>query len=226
MNRLRHLLRTTIGRKLIVALTGIVLILFVVGHISGNLTIYIGQSALNNYAHFLQTSPMLWVVRLAMLAIVMLHIALGVAVTRENRLARSETCHAGQPWYLRLYQRRMIISGLVLLAFIVGHVAHLTLGAGIGEVFRLKDASGHVDVFSRVVTTFQNAWIAWAYIAAMMFMAIHLKHTVRAVFLTLGFSRENYFEFFEFLSWIVTLVVVGGFISIPLSVQLGWLVLP
>ena len=226
MNRLWHLLRTTIGRKLILALTGIVLILFIVGHISGNLTIYIGQSALNNYAHFLQTNPMLWVVRLAMLAIVMLHIALGVAVTRENRLARLETCHAGQSWYLRLYQRRMIISGLVLLAFIAGHVAHLTLGAGVGEVFRLKDAGGHVDVYSRVVMTFQNAWIAWTYIAAMMFLAIHLKHTVRAVFQTLGFSRENYFEFFEFLSWMVTLAVVGGFISIPLSVQLGWLSLP
>ena len=114
MNRLWRLLRTTIGRKLIVALTGIVLILFIVGHISGNLTIYIGQSALNNYAHFLQTNPILWVVRLAMLAIVMLHIALGVAVTRENRLARLETCHAGQSWYLRLYQRRMIIKGSML----------------------------------------------------------------------------------------------------------------
>lgn len=226
MNRLRHLLRTTIGRKLIVALTGIVLILFVVGHISGNLTIYIGQSALNNYAHFLQTNPMLWVMRLSILAIVMLHIALGVAVTRENRLAGAETCHAGQSWYMRLYQHRMIISGLVLLAFTVGHVAHLTLGAGIGEVFRLKDASGHVDVYSRVVTTFQNSWIAWTYIAAMIFLAIHLKHTVHAVFQTLGFSRENYLEFFEFLSWMVTLTVVGGFISIPLSVQLGWLSLP
>jgi succinate dehydrogenase / fumarate reductase cytochrome b subunit len=226
MNRLWHLLRTTIGRKLIVALTGILLIMFVVGHISGNLTIYIGQSALNNYAHFLQTNPMLWVLRLVMLTIVVLHIALGISVTRENRMARPETGHAGQSWYLRLYQSRMIISGLVLLAFIAGHVAHLTLGVGVGEVFRLKDASGHVDVYSRVVVSFHNAWIAWAYIAAMMFLAIHLKHSVRAVFQTLGFYRESYFEFYEFLSWMVALAVVGGFISIPLSVQLGWLTLP
>jgi succinate dehydrogenase / fumarate reductase cytochrome b subunit len=200
--------------------------MFVVGHISGNLTIYIGQSALNNYAHFLQTNPMLWVLRLVMLTIVVLHIALGISVTRENRMARPETGHAGQSWYLRLYQSRMIISGLVLLAFIAGHVAHLTLGAGVGEVFRLKDASGHVDVYSRVVVSFHNAWIAWAYIAAMMFLAIHLKHSVRAVFQTLGFYRESYFEFYEFLSWMVALAVVGGFISIPLSVQLGWLTLP
>ena len=70
-------------------------------------------------------------------------------------------------------------------------------------------------------------WVGgWAYVAAMLFLALHMKHTVRAVFQTLGFSRENYFGFFEFLSWMVTLMVVGGFISIPLSVQLGWLALP
>ena len=226
MNRLLHLLRTTIGRKLIVAVTGIVLILFVIGHVGGNMTIHEGPSALNNYAHFMQTNPMLWVVRLAMLAIVLLHIALGIAVTWKNRMARPETYHAGYPWYLRLYQSRMIDSGLVLLAFIAGHVAHLTLGVGVGEVFHLKDSSGNVDVYSRVVSTFQNAWIAWAYIVAILLLAMHLKHTVRAVFQTLGFFRENYFEFFEFLSWAVTLAVVGGFISIPLSVQLGLLELP
>ena len=226
MNRLLHLLRTTIGRKLIVALTGVVLILFVVGHIMGNLTIYFGQSALNNYAHFLQSSPVLWVVRLGILAIVLLHVALGIAVTRENLVARPKTYQAGNPWYLRLYQKRMIISGLLLLAFILGHVAQLTFGAGMAEVFALKDSGGYADVYTRVVIAFQNAWVAWAYIIAMLLLAMHLKHTLRAMFQTLGFFRENFFDFFELLSWVVTLLVVGGFISIPLSVQLGWLVLP
>ena len=225
MNRLLHLLRTTIGRKLIVAVTGIVLILFIVGHASGNMTIFAGRSVLNNYAHFLQTNPLLWGIRATLLAIVLLHVALGVAVTLENRAARPEPYHAGCPWYLRVYQNRMILSGLVLLAFIVFHVAHLTLGAGLGEVFHLQDAGGYADVYTRVVSTFQNAWIAWTYIVAMLLLALHLKHTVRAVFQTLGFSHENFFDFLEFLSWAVTLVVVGGFISIPLSVQLGWLVL-
>jgi succinate dehydrogenase / fumarate reductase cytochrome b subunit len=146
-------------------------------------------------------------------------------VTWKNRAARPETYHAAYPWYLALYQHRMIISGLVLLVFIVGHIAHLTLGAGIGEAFHLKDSSGNVDVYSRIVSTFQNTWIAWAYIVSMLLLATHLKHTVRAVFQTLGFFHENYFEFFEFLSWALTLAVVAGFISIPLSVQLNWLVL-
>ena len=126
-------------------MTGIVLILFVIGHVGGNLTIHQGQPALNNYAHYMQTNPMLWVVRLTMLAIVSLHIALGIVVTWKNRMARPESYHTGYPWYLRLYQSRMIVSGLVLLAFVVGHVAHLTLGAGVGVplvayVGNLRDA--------------------------------------------------------------------------------------
>ena len=168
----------------------------------------------------------LWGVRAAMLAFVLLHIALGVAVARENRAARPEPYRAGCPWYLRLYRSRMILSGLVLMVFIVGHVAHLTLGVGVSEVFHLKDAGGHADVYTRVVSTFRNGWIAWTYIIAMLLLALHLKHTVRAVFQTLGFSRENFIASLELLSWVVTLAVVGGFISIPLSVQLGWLGLP
>lgn len=226
MNRLLHLLRTTIGRKLVVALSGIFLLLFVIGHMMGNLTIYFGQSSVNSYAHFLQESPILWLVRLTMLAIVLLHIGLSIVVTTENHLARTVDYQAGNPVTRRLFQRRMIISGLVILVFIVGHIAHLTLGAGIGEVFMLKDERGYADVFSRVVTGFQNPWIAWSYITAMLLLAVHLKHTVRALFQTFGFFRENYFSFFEFLSWLITLCVVIGFMSIPLSVQLGWLVLP
>jgi len=226
MNRLWHLIRTTIGRKLLVSLSGIILILFVIGHMTGNLTIYFGQLALNSYAHWLQQSPVLWLVRLIMLGIVLLHIGLGIAVTLENRRARTLGYQASNPLSQRTFQSRMIISGLVILLFIVGHIAHLTLGMGTGEVFFYKDGQGQVDVFTRVVSGFQNPWIAWSYISVMLLLAVHLKHTVRALFQTMGFYRENYFFFYEFLSWVITLIVVLGFISIPLTVQMGWLELP
>ncbi len=226
MNRLWHLLRTTIGRKLLVASSGIVLILFVIGHMVGNLTIYFGQAALNSYAHWLQESPVLWLMRLVMLTIVLVHIALGIAVTLENYRARKIPYQAHNAFSKRLFQSRLIISGMVLLLFIVGHVMHLTLGAGVGAVFSLRDNQGYVDVYSRVVSAFQNPWIAWSYICAMLLLALHLKHTVRALFQTMGFYHDNYFSFFEFLSWIVTVLVVAGFITIPLAVQTGWLALP
>lgn len=225
MYRLWNLLNTTIGRKLIVAFSGIVLILFVIGHAMGNLTIYFGQSALNSYAHWLQESPVLWLVRMTMLFIVLLHITVSIAVTIENRAARSLNYQAHNPLTGRAWNKRMIISGLVLLVFIIAHLGHLTLGYGTGEVFLLKDERGYADVYTRVVSGFQNPWIAWSYITAMLLLAVHLKHTVRAVFQTTGFYHDNYFSFFEFLSWLVSLFVVISFISIPLAVQLNWLVL-
>ncbi len=225
MYRLWNLLNTTIGRKLIVAFSGIVLILFVIGHAMGNLTIYFGPSTLNNYAHWLQESPVLWLVRLTMLFIVLIHIAVSIGVTIENRAARTLNYQAHNPLPRRAWNKRMIISGLVLLLFIIAHVAHLTLGYGTGEVFLLKDERGYADVYTRVVSGFQNPWIAWTYIGAMLLLAVHLKHTVRALFQTTGFYHDNYFSFFEFLAWLVTLFVVTAFVSIPLAVQLNWLVL-
>jgi len=226
MNRLWHLLRTTIGRKLLIALSGIVLVLFVVGHVLGNLSIYFGQSALNAYAHWLQESPVLWLVRLSMLLIVLMHIGFGIAVTAENHRARSFNYQAANPLYRRLFHNRMILSGLILLLFIIGHIAHLTLGVGVAEVYTLKDTQGYTDVFTRVVTGFQNPWVAWGYIFAMLMLAVHLRHTVRALFQTMGFFHEQYFTFFEIIAWLLSIAVVAGFISIPLAVQFGWLVLP
>ena len=223
MNRFWHLINTTIGRKLIVASSGIVLVLFLLGHMMGNLTIYLGADALNNYAHWLQSSPALWLIRAIMLAVVLVHIILAIRVTRENQAAR--TCryqHCEGRW-LRLYRKRMIISGVVVLIFVIGHILHLTAGAGIEQLFRLLDARGHADVYNRVVGSFQSPWLAWSYVFAMLFVSVHLKHSVRALFQTLGFFHENFFGFFELLSWVITIMVCAGLISIPLAVQFNLL---
>ena len=223
MNRLLNLLNTSIGRKLVVAVSGIFLLLFVVGHTLGNLTIYIGPSALNNYAHWLQQSPMLWLVRLGMLAIVLIHIWLGIKVTLENRSARRIAYQAGTSLWRRLFDQRMLISGLFTFIFIVAHIAHLTLGTAADASFYRIDERGFVDVYARLVNAFQNPAIAWSYIAAMLLVGIHLKHSVRALFQTTGFFHDNYFSLFEQLSWLIVLFVVIGLCSIPLAVQFGWL---
>lgn len=223
MNRFWHLINTTIGRKLIVALSGIFLVLFLLGHMLGNLTIYLGADALNDYAHWLQSSPALWLVRAIMLAIVLVHIILAIRVTRENRAARTYRYQCCEGRWLWLYQKRMIISGVVVLIFIIGHILHLTAGAGIGPLFRLLDAHGHADVYNRVVGSFQSPWLAWSYVIAMLFVSVHLKHSIRALFQTLGFFHENFFGFFELLSWVITIMVCAGLISIPLAVQFNLL---
>jgi succinate dehydrogenase / fumarate reductase cytochrome b subunit len=117
----------------------------------------------------------------------------------------------------------MIISGVIVMIFIVGHILHLTAGAGMGELFHLRDVHGHADVYNRVVGSFQSPWLAWSYVIAMLFVSVHLKHSVRALFQTLGFYHENFFGFFELLSWVVTIVICAGLISIPLAVQFNLL---
>lgn len=223
MNRLLRLLNTTIGRKLVVAFSGILLLIFILGHVIGNLTIYIGPSALNNYSHWLQESSMLWFVRIGLLAIVVFHIWHGVHVTLENSRARStgyQGSHSLSRW---LIHHRMVLSGLIILLFIVAHIAHLTVGVGGENYVHLLDGRGYVDVYARVVLGFQNPFIAWGYIAAMGLLAIHLKQSIRALFQTMGFFHENYFSLFESLAWIISLFIVIGLSSIPLAVQTGFL---
>lgn len=221
MNRLFHLLNTTIGRKLMVSFSGIFLLLFVIGHVIGNLTVYIGPSSLNSYAHWLQESPILWFVRLGMLAIVLLHIALAIKVSAESISARKQGYQSGQTLFQVLVEHRMMITGLLLLLFIIAHIAHLTLGVGVGEYFNRVDERGFVDVYARVVIGFQNPFIAWSYIISMVLLAVHMKHSIRALFQTMGFFQENYFSFFEFLSWAIAILVFIGLCSIPVTVQLG-----
>lgn len=221
MNRLLHFLNTTIGRKLLVALSGIFLVLFVIGHVVGNLTVYIGPSALNGYAHWLQENPLLWFIRLGMLIIVSVHIALAIKVSLESIGARKQGYQSGRTLYQLLVDHRMMISGLLLFLFIIGHIAHLTLGVGVGEYFNRVDERGFVDVYARVVIGFQNPFIAWGYIVSMVLLAVHLKHSVRALFQTLGFFHENYFSFYELLSWAIAIFVFIGLCSIPVAVQFG-----
>ena len=219
MNRLLHFLNTTIGRKLLVALSGIFLVLFVIGHVVGNLTVYIGPSALNGYAHWLQENPLLWFIRFGMLIIVSVHIALAIKVSLESIGARKQGYQSGRTIFQLLVDHRMMISGLLLLLFIIGHIAHLTLGVGVGEYFNRVDERGFVDVYARVVIGFKNPFIAWSYIVSMVLLAVHLKHSVRALFQTLGFFHENYFSFYELLSWAIAIFVFIGLCSIPFAVQ-------
>ncbi len=221
MYRLLHLFRTSIGRKLMMALTGAVLLLFVIGHLAGNMTIFVGPSVLNSYAHWLQHSVMLWPFRILMLLMVGLHIVLGLELARENRNAAAGGSH--YPGWFRHYvaDHHMLWSGVAVLLFLVFHIAHLTLGGGMGALFTLLDENGMLDVYRRVVSGFQQPMIVLFYGLSMLMVGLHLHHVVRGLFQTLGFYHENWIVLLERLSLAVTVVVVTGFLSIPLAVWAG-----
>ncbi len=221
MYRLIHLLRTSIGRKLMMALTGLVLLLFILGHLAGNMTIFFGAPILNSYAHWLQHSVMLWPFRLVMLLLVGLHVVMGLELARENRhSAASGSCYPG--WFQRhLVDHHMLWSGIAVLLFILFHVAHLTLGVGADGSFHQLDGNGMVDVYSRVVEGFRNPWITGFYVSFMLLLGLHLLHVVRGLFQTLGFYHERYLQLLDRLAQGVALLVVVGFLSIPMAVWAG-----
>jgi succinate dehydrogenase / fumarate reductase cytochrome b subunit len=221
MYRLIHLFRTSIGSKLLVAASGVLLLTFLLGHAAGNLLILKGPGALNAYADWLQGHPLLWGFRLGMLALFTLHVLTAVRLARENRAARPVRYRRIARLGARLPGRLMVLSGALVLAFVVFHLLHLTLGAVGPEVGAMVDAAGRVDVYARVVASFREPWLVGLYLAAMLLLGLHLVHAIEGLFQTFGFNHESYQGLIRFLAPALSLLIVAGFAAIPLLVLGG-----
>jgi succinate dehydrogenase / fumarate reductase cytochrome b subunit len=224
MLRVVRLFQTSIGSKQVLAATGVILVLFLLGHMLGNLTIYQGPEAINAYGAWLQGHPFLWVFRLVMLAVVTIHIAVGVRLYYENRRARPQRYARHGSVQLSPTARTMIFTGLLVLAFLLYHLAHLTGGIVGPQLQRMAD--GHLNIYANVVSGFNNPWIAGGYVLAMLLLGFHLNHAIRSLFQTFGVYHENWEAFLHYLSPVLSAVIVLGFISVPIAVQLGVLTLP
>jgi succinate dehydrogenase / fumarate reductase, cytochrome b subunit len=222
MNALTRCLDTywssSIGKKLIVALTGIVLVLFLAGHLTGNLLMYVGREAFNEYAHFLHTAlhgAGVWIARIVLLTMLVLHVAATICLTRQNRAAR-------QPYeYKATLQaskssRMMIVSGLTILAFVIFHILHYTVRVD-AELARV----GAIDPFEMVVIGFRNPLVVLFYVISMTLLCSHLSHGVASIFQTLGLRSQKSQSLIQGFSTIYSLAIWAGFISIPISVLLG-----
>jgi succinate dehydrogenase / fumarate reductase cytochrome b subunit len=221
MYRLIHLFNTSIGSKLVVAVTGAMLLGFLLGHAAGNLLILKGADSLNAYAHWLQGHPLLWGFRLGLLALFGLHITATVRLARQNRTARPIRYERIARLGARLPGRLMLLSGGLLLLFLVLHLLHLTVGAVGPDFSQMIDESGRVDVYRRVVVSFSDPLISGLYLFAMAMLAFHLVHAVESLFQTLGFNHESYQTLIRFLAWALTAIVVAGFSAVPLLVLTG-----
>lgn len=225
MKRILRLFHTSIGNKLMMALSGSVLVLFMLGHMLGNLTVYQGQNSINAYAHWLQGHPLLWAIRATMLAIFLFHILIGVRLARENLAARPLRYRLRKPLQSGFAERHMLLSGLVVLAFLLYHLAHLTLGWADPAHFGLLDAQGRPDVYARVVLGFLNPWISLIYLAALALLGLHLHHAIQSIFQTLGLMHDNFAVLIRYGSIGLSAIIVLGLASIPVSVLLGFITL-
>lgn len=220
-----RLYRSTIGKKAIMAVTGLVLVGFVVVHMAGNLQMFVGAARMNAYSAFLKgTGELLWLARLLLLAAVLLHGLMAWQLTRRNRAARPVGYATRVPQVSTLASRTMRWGGVVLAVFIVFHILHFTTGTVFPAASRpdpLYPAFSRTDVYGNVVSAFRNVWVAAFYVVAMLFLMLHLYHGAWSAVRTLGLNRPAPHP----LRRRVTLLIAGavwlGFTAIPVAVLLG-----
>lgn len=218
--------RSSVGKKVLMAVTGLLLLGFVIGHAIGNLFIFLGPDALNSYAEKLRhLGALLWVVRTVLLAAVLLHIWASIVVTLENKNARPIEYELKKTIRTTWPKKTMMLSGLFLAGFIVFHLLHFTFRVTHPDISHLEDVLGRPDVYSMVVLSFQNVYLSLFYVAAMAFLCLHLAHGASSWLQTLGWNNERTLPFFEWAgTWIAAALFVG-YASVPLSICLGLITL-
>lgn len=213
-NRVQRFLTSSIGLKLVMAFSGVLLSLFVLGHMLGNLQAFQGAEAINDYAKLLRKEPaLLWAVRIGLLGAIALHIYAYIALLKRNGAARPKG-YRMRKWRESSYaSRSMTITGPLLLAFIIFHILHMTTGTV------HPDFSEH-DVYHNVVTGLGGLTGA-IYILAMAMLALHLWHGVWSMMLTLGLPEGRYGSVGRQVATVFTAVVTLGFAVVPLLVMAG-----
>ena len=218
---------TSIGKKLVVAVTGFGMLFFVIGHMVGNLQTLIGQNELNRYAAFLQgLGELLWLERAIMAVMLILHVWFAVMLKLENWQARPEKYKFNNTVQATLASRTMIWTGLLVASFVTYHLLHFTLLTIHPEYAELRDQLGRHDVYSMVILGFRNYLVSGFYILMMLTLAYHLSHGIKSMFQTLGWNNEKYEPGLNTLSYAIATILFLGYISIPVAVILNIVKLP
>ncbi|MGA1522965.1 MAG: succinate dehydrogenase cytochrome b subunit [Planctomycetota bacterium] len=229
MSRFQRLLASSIGAKVGMAVTGILLSFFVVGHLMGNLLVYQGRQAVNDYAAFLKgLGPWLWVVRAGLLGVFVLHIVLAIQLKRRNQAARTVGYAKDHVTVATFASRYMVLTGLCIAAFVLLHLAHFTLGwiDPTSHAVTEKVIQGGVeierhDVYAMVVAGFRQPVYVAIYVAAMVLLGLHLFHGLQSLFQTLGVRHPGYTPTIVRACRLAAIALSAGYISIPVGVLLG-----
>ncbi|MCL4524395.1 MAG: succinate dehydrogenase cytochrome b subunit [Acidobacteria bacterium] len=216
-SRLARILGSSIGQKLVMAVTGVILSGFIVGHMVGNLTVFKGAEAINAYGVALRKFPaLLWAVRFGLLLSVGLHIWAYLALSFKSWGARPQGYKVAAYKEASFASRTMRWTGPILGAFVIFHILHFTTGT-ITPGFAFKEG----DVFHNLVAGLSYAPVAAFYIVAMACLALHVFHGVWSLFQSLGISQPRYESTARRVATLFTIAVVGGFVIIPIAVLAG-----
>ena len=219
--RAHAFLRSSLGLKVVMALTGLILFGFVIAHMVGNLQVYLGPEAMNAYGEFLRQvghGGALWVARAVLLVSVVLHIWSAWRLTQLNRAARPVGYREVEHRSSTYASRTMRWSGVILLLlFIVYHLLHFTIGPR-----AVHPDFVHGDVFHNFVVGFSNPLVSGVYILAMLALGFHLYHGAWSFMQTLGLSHPRYNHLRYAFAGLVTVVILAGNISFPVAVLAGF----
>jgi succinate dehydrogenase / fumarate reductase cytochrome b subunit len=216
---LRAFWDSSVGKKVIMAVTGLIGIAFVIGHMVGNLQVFQGAERLNAYGALLHgpLNEVLWLVRAVLIAAIVLHVVAAWQLTRRDRAARPVAYHDRVPQVSTLASRTMRWGGVLLLVFIVVHVLHFTTGT-VRPTGRFTPG----DVYGNVTGSFRIWWVTLFYVVAMAALGLHLYHGAWSSVRSLGADTPARNLRQRPVAILVAVVVAGGFALVPVAVLLGW----
>ncbi|MFN5378167.1 MAG: succinate dehydrogenase cytochrome b subunit [Ignavibacteria bacterium] len=232
MRAFREVWDSNVFQKWLMAITGLLLVGFLLGHLSGNLLVFMGPDHINEYAHGLRTmlhGTAIWIVRLGLLTSFVLHVTSAIKLARRNRAARPNAYSTVEHRASTLASRSMLYSGLLLLTYALYHLAHFTWGVVHSEYYaktcppsaECSGAECIPDVYSMIVSSFQVPLISVAYVLAMIMVGLHLNHAIASAFQTLGLRNERFVPIVRTVGPLLGILVAAGFSSVPLAILAG-----
>jgi len=210
--------KSSLGSKFVMALTGLALSGFLIVHLSGNLLVFAGPEAINTYAKNLHANGLLvWGGRSVILVAFLLHVVTALRLARANRAARPVAYKFRATVQATLASRTMVQTGLLIFAFVLYHLAHFTWKLTHPEYLQLDP----YDLYTMITTSFKNPILTGLYLFALVMLAMHVRHGISSLFQSLGLNHEKYNKAFRLAGPLYAVVIVGGFMSIPLAVMFG-----
>lgn len=217
-NRAPNFWQSTNGKKVVMAITGAILFLFIIGHLLGNLLVFAGRARYNSYAVFLHfDDTLLWIVRSILIISVVLHITATVQLALRNKRARPVGYSRKEAINSSYASRTMYWSGPIVLVFVIFHLLEFTAGT-------IHPGTTYIagDVYHNVVTGFQVWWVSAWYIFAMILLGFHLRHGIWSAFQSLGANHPRHTPVLKRAALWIAILITAGYISIPISVLAGW----
>jgi len=206
---------SSIGKKAVMAVTGLVLFGFLILHMLGNLQVFLGREVMNHYAETLHGNPgLLWVARVVLLVSVVLHTWAAIQLTAVKAAARPVAYIKQGNVQGSTGSRTMMLSGPVIALFVIGHLLHFTTGT-------IHPQFVELHAYENVITGFANPIAAGLYIVAMILVGFHLSHGIWSMFQSIGFSHPRYTPLIKKFAGVFSWILIAGFISVPIAVLAG-----